>query len=136
MLDVSKRDVLINRLIKKNILVIDDDGLVTRTICELLKRHGYYVDSASDGYTAIDKTDEEDFDLIIADIRMPNIDGVETIKRIRELSAKRGKPKVPVVFITGYADAEINNEARKIGEIIFKPFDMNSFIDKISKYIE
>jgi len=85
---------LIEKLSKKNILVIDDDGLITRTLCNLLKREGYYASGTESSFEAIEETEDTDYDLIIADIRMPEIDGVETINRIEALSKEHNKPHV------------------------------------------
>lgn len=126
---------LIDKLARKNILVIDDDGLITRTLCELLNRAGYYANASQDGFSAIDKTQEAVFDLIIADIKMPDIDGVQTIKRIREIARAKKRPNIPVIFITGYPSSEIVAEAKKLGEVIPKPFETNDFLNKVAKYI-
>ena len=70
---------------KKNILVIDDDGMIVKTIGSLLKREGYVVDISETGQQAIEKIRTVDFNLIITDIRMPQMDGIETISCIRKI---------------------------------------------------
>jgi len=126
---------LIDKLLKKNILIIDDDGSITKTLCELLKRAGHYADASQNGSDAIDKTEEAVFDLIICDIKMPDMDGVQTVKRMKALSKAKKRSDVPVIFITGYADSPAVSEAKKIGEVIFKPFDTKEFLSKVAKYI-
>jgi CheY-like chemotaxis protein len=126
---------LIEKLITKNILVIDDDGLITRTLCALLKKEGYFAAGAEDSTQGAQMAEEENFDLIIADIKMPVMDGVEMIKKIKAQLRQKHKPKVPVVFITGYSDDEAVEEAKKLGEVVFKPFDTNDFLNKITKYL-
>lgn len=126
---------LIDRLIRKNILVIDDEGIITKTLCDLLKRSGYYADASEDGFDAVEKTKEEDFDLIISDIKMPGMDGVQTVKKIREASRAKNKPEPPVIFITGYADSPATIKAKELGEVILKPFDTKEFLNRVAKYI-
>ena len=126
---------LLDKLLKKNILIIDDDGMITKTLCNLLKRSGYYADASQDGLDAVDKTEDADFDLIISDIKMPQIDGIETIKRIRKAARAKNRRKVPVIFITGHADSELTAEAKKMGEVLFKPFEAKEFLDKVAKYL-
>ena len=119
----------------KKILVIDDEGLVTTSLKLLLKKSGYDVDVASDGHTAMDKVKENDFDLIISDIRMPNINGVEVVKKIREYLRQAGKSPVPEILITGYASKENLEEAQrlKVADYIYKPFNIKEFLDVVKK---
>lgn len=134
-MDMRADKPLIEKLLKKNILVIDDDGLITRTLCDLLHKAGFYTDASGNGYDAIDKTDDAVFDLIICDIKMPELDGLQTITRIREIAKAKNRPEVPVIFITGYADSDAALEAQKYGEVILKPFETKEFLLKVEKYI-
>ncbi len=111
----------------KSILVIDDEGLVTTSLKQLLKKAGYNVDIANNAQTAMNKVKENDFDLIISDIRMPKINGVEVVKEIRAYLRHAGKPSVPEILITGYADKEVFEEAQKlkVADYIYKPFNIN-----------
>lgn len=118
----------------KNILVVDDDGIVTKSLCSLLNTAGYSADASEDGFDAIEKIKDTHIDLIIIDIRMPQIDGVQTVKKIKELLKSKHKPDIPIIFITGYADSKINLEAKELGEVIFKPFDNQEFLKCITNY--
>jgi CheY-like chemotaxis protein len=113
----------------KRILVIDDEGMITKTVGGLLKRAGYITDVAKSGPEAIKKSKKSNFDLIIADIRMPQMDGIETISHIREHLRSNKKSDIPVIFITGYADSDAHIKAEKFGKIIFKPFDIKEFLE-------
>jgi CheY-like chemotaxis protein len=126
---------LIDKLLKKNILIIDDDGLITKTLCDLLKRSGYYTDASQDGLDGAQKAQAAEFDLIICDIKMPQLNGLETIKKIRHTAKANKRRAVPVLFITGYADSELTAEARKMGEVLLKPFEAKDFLDKVAKYL-
>lgn len=123
----------------KNILVIDDDYLVIRTLERYLKSFGYNIETAQSGQKALEKAEETNFDLIISDIRMPGMDGIETLKRIRESSIQHDKEKTPTIIITGYAGGdEVYRKAGELGivECIYKPFELEEFIDVIRKTLE
>jgi len=122
----------------KKILVIDDEGLVTTSLRQLLHRSGYEVDIANGGHVAMDKIKGKDFDLIISDIRMPEINGVEVIKKIREYLKQTNKPSIPEILITGYASKENLEEANqlKVAGYIYKPFNIKDFLDVVKKSLE
>jgi CheY-like chemotaxis protein len=115
----------------KNILIIDDDGLVTKSLCGLLNNAGFSADALDNGFDAIDRIKDTHIDLIVVDIRMPEINGVETVKKIKTELKARGRPDIPVVFITGYTDSKENIEAHELGKVMFKPFDNRDFLNNI-----
>ncbi|MFH1338323.1 MAG: 2-hydroxyacyl-CoA dehydratase [Candidatus Omnitrophota bacterium] len=117
----------------KKILVIDDDPLVTKTLVKYLKSCGYEIESAFSGKEAIKKVEDSLFNLIIADIRMPGMDGLETIKKLRDISQDKYKTKIPEIVITGYASEESKKEAEELGVLayIYKPFDKDEFLEAI-----
>lgn len=118
----------------KNILVIDDDGMVGKSLCGLLNQANYFAEALDNGFDAIDKIKDTHVDLIVVDIRMPGIDGVETVKKIKEILKSKNKPDIPVIFITGYADSKATLEAKELGEVLFKPFDNQDFLENITRY--
>ncbi|OGX23605.1 MAG: hypothetical protein A3J51_06710 [Omnitrophica WOR_2 bacterium RIFCSPHIGHO2_02_FULL_45_21] len=118
----------------KNILVIDDDGMVSKSLCGLLNKSGFSAEALENGFDAIDRIKDTHIDLIVVDIRMPEIGGVETVKRIKEILKAKHKPDIPVIFITGYTDSKINLEAKELGEVIFKPFDNQEFLKYMTNY--
>ena len=122
----------------KKILVIDDEGMITKTVGNLLKREGYSVEISESGIQAIDKVKSIDFDLIVADIRMPQLDGIETIQRIRQVLKELGKRQVPEILITGYADEDSYKRALnlKVADYIYKPFDTKEFLDTIKRNLD
>ncbi len=119
----------------KNILVIDDEELIIRSLTKLLQNKGFNVLVAKRGQDALIMAEEEEFGLIIADIRMPGMNGVEIVKAILEKREESKRHKTPVVFITGYADAEIEGKAKKLHPVayIYKPFDISDIIELIKK---
>jgi CheY-like chemotaxis protein len=122
----------------KKILVIDDEELITKTLLKLLSKEGYEATVVRSGKEAIEKVKETDFDLIISDVRMPEMDGVETIKKIRLYLKKTSKRLPPEVLITGYADKKKYDAAMdlKVIDYIYKPFDMSSFLQVIKKILD
>ena len=118
----------------KSILVIDDEELLTRTFTLLLERNGYQVYVAKNGQDAQVMAEEEPFDLIISDIRMPGPDGVETVKAIRA-SAEGHRRSTPVIFITGYADEKTEQQAKQLQPVayLFKPFDNAELLGLVQK---
>lgn len=121
----------------KNILIIDDEELITKSLIKLLRSQGYAASIALDGTEALRKIKSEDFDLIICDVRMPGIDGIETIKQIRSYLEKSDKKSIPEVLITGYADAEKYESAidLEVTDYLYKPFDNDEFLHIVRKTI-
>jgi CheY-like chemotaxis protein len=122
----------------KNILLIDDEELIIRSLRKLLEKNGFIVFVAKNGQDALAISEEEIFDLIIADIRMPGMNGVETMESIYENLEKRKIKKTPTVFITGYADEEIKKKAKGLKPIayIYKPFEIQELVDKVRKALQ
>ena len=121
----------------KKILVIDDEELITKSLLKFLSKEGYAVTIAKSGKEAIEKVKDIDFDLIISDVRMPDMDGIETIQQIRADLEKSNKKPVPEVLITGYADVDKYQKANEleVADYLYKPFDNNDFLRIIKKTI-
>ena len=117
----------------KRILIIDDEELVVRSLSNALKRCGYEVTFAKRSEDAIILAEEEEYDLIISDIRMPGLNGIETVRRIFESLKDRNVNKMPTIFITGYADEKLETEARSLNPkaYIHKPFDLEEFLKRV-----
>lgn len=122
---------------EKNILVIDDEKLVTKTLQKLLKREGYNAVVATNGMEAIEKIKAMDFDLIISDVKMPELDGIETIKYIRDYLKKSNRRLLPEILITGYANGDKYEKALDLEVVDYlpKPFDNKEFLQIIKKTI-
>lgn len=122
----------------KRILVIDDEELVTRSLLKLLTAAGYSVSVVASGLEALRKLKKSEFDLIISDVRMPDLDGIETIKRIRAALKEAGKKPVPEILITGYADKDKYDTAMELGivDYLYKPFDREELLEVIRQALE
>ena len=118
---------------KKKILVIDDEELLTKTFARLLGKKNYEVHVASRFEEALAIIEEKDFDLILSDIRMPGKNGVETLLEIQSSLEQKGRKQVPVIFLTGFADKKIEEEALALKPVayIFKPFDTPKLLEII-----
>ena len=66
---------------------------------------------------------------------MPDIDGVETIENIKEITRSKERADIPVVFITGYADIEPIEKAKQLGEVVIKPFDLLDFLNRVKEQV-
>jgi len=117
----------------KNILVIDDDRQVLISLERLFKKEGYEVICASSGKEALEWIEKRDFGLVIVDIRMPDLDGIETVRKIKEIRSNKSKPAIPVVFITGYSDVVAIDKAKQYGEVVLKPFDLVEFLNCVKQ---
>lgn len=122
----------------KKILVVDDDKLILGTLKRLLKREGYDVSTAQSGYEALEKVKNETFELIITDIRMPGLDGIETLKEIRKYLADTDKDYIPELVITGYDNDDNSRRANelKIAGYITKPFDLKELLSNVENHIK
>jgi len=122
----------------KSILIIDDDKLIAITLKRLLTREGYSVITALSGIRALALIQRYDFDLIMSDIKMPNMDGIETVKKIRKYLAENNKKPIPEIFITAYAKEDIYQKALELNAsgYIQKPFDIKTLLQTTKKAIE
>ncbi len=116
---------------KKSILIVDDD-IAHRTMLRILLDWEYQIHEADSGTAAIDKIEDHPVDLIIMDVRMPGISGLEALESIKTLN-----PKIPVVMMTAYGSSKASDEARKKGAFDFltKPFDFDELRQTIEKAV-
>lgn len=123
---------------KKKILVVDDEELLTKTFSILLeKKLGHEVRVARGGQDAVEMAETQNFDLILCDIRMPGIDGVETLKRLRGIFRQRQIPCPPEIVMTGYADTAKEKEVQELAPAAYlvKPFDNGVLIEQVRKLL-
>lgn len=122
---------------EKKILIADDDSSVVDALCHLLKKNNanYHVEVAYDGYETLIKAGDFKPDLLILDIRMPRIDGLEICHRLRQ--DKTITPGIKILAITGHSemydrDVVLENGAN---EYLLKPFDSKSIIQYVEKLL-
>ena len=121
----------------KKILVIDDEEILIKTFSHLLEKQGYEVLFALRGPDAMALAEAEDFDLVLSDIRLPGQNGVEIVRNIYELLKKEKRNCPAVIFITGYADQDLERQAKELNPIAFlsKPFDTLKLLKLIKEKI-
>ena len=118
---------------KANILVIDDETIVHESCNRILTEEGYRVDSAYTGQEGFAKMEEEPYDLVITDLKMPGISGMEALKKIKD-----DNPDAGIIMITGYSTAETAVEAMKLGAFDYlpKPFTPDELTTVVAKALE
>src|SRR5450432_3371155 len=108
-----------------SILIIDDEKSIRKTLTEILSYEGYKIDEASDGEEGLKKFKDKNYDLVLCDIKMPKLDGIEFLERAREIN-----DEVPIIIISGHGNIETAVEAVKKGayDYISKPPDLNRML--------
>jgi CheY-like chemotaxis protein len=119
--------------IKAKILVIDDEKFIQEGCNRILTGEGYDVETSYTGQEGFKKMEEESYDLVITDLMMPGISGMEALKKI-----KKNDPDIGVIIITGYPTPETAVEAIKLGAFDYlpKPFTPDELISVVNKAIE
>jgi CheY-like chemotaxis protein len=120
-------------LTNKRVLVVDDEDSLIFTCVEELEQEGFEARGVKDGNQAIDLYKKEGFDLVLADLKMPGMDGMELLKAIMEYD-----PEASVVIMTAYGTVDIAVEALRSGarEFITKPFDIGALVTKLRTVLE
>ena len=108
-----------------DILIIDDEKAIRKTLTEILSFEGYKVDEAADGEEGLKKFRDKTYDLVLCDIKMPKLDGIEFLQKAGEVN-----PDVPIIMISGHGNIETAVEAVKKGayDYISKPPDLNRLL--------
>jgi DNA-binding NtrC family response regulator len=116
--------------LKAKVLLVDDETDFLNTLAERLEARGLKVNTASSGEDAVTKVDNQSFDLIVLDLAMPGIDGLETLKRI-----KAKQPDAEIIMLSGQGSIKTSIEAMKLGaeDFIEKPVNITELLDKISE---
>jgi two-component system response regulator HydG len=115
---------------KPTILVVDDNQDLLETFAMILKRRGYHVQTAVNGLSAVDKFKKQNFDVTLMDIVMPEMNGVDAFKKIKEI-----QPGAPIILMTAYSDEEMLQSAKDEGvlQIIHKPIRIDQLIELINE---
>ncbi len=112
------------------ILVIEDEASIRRVLVKILteENSNYQVEEAVDGLAGIEKIKKEDYDLVLCDIKMPKMDGVEVLE-----AAKKIKPEIPIVMISGHGDLDTAVNTMRLGafDYISKPPDLNRLLNTV-----
>ncbi len=112
------------------ILVIEDEAAIRRVLVKILseENNAYQVEEAEDGLIGIEKIKKDDFDLVLCDIKMPKMDGVEVLEAVKKI-----KPEIPIVMISGHGDLDTAVNTMRMGafDYISKPPDLNRLLNTV-----
>ena len=112
------------------ILVIEDEAAIRRVLIKILseENESYQVEEAEDGLVVIEKVKNDDYDLILCDIKMPKMDGVEVLEAVKKI-----KPEIPIVMISGHGDLDTAVNTMRLGafDYISKPPDLNRLLNTV-----
>ena len=115
------------------ILLAEDDNDMRRFLAKALEKAGYEVTAFDNGSSAYERLREEPFSLLLTDIVMPEMDGIELARRATELD-----PDLKVMFITGFAAVALNpdSKAPKDARILSKPFHLRELVEEVGKMLQ
>ena len=116
----------------QRILLAEDDEDMRRFLVKALEKAGYDVISSGNGLEAYERLKEEPFTLLLTDIVMPEMDGIELARKAAELD-----PDLKIMFITGFAAVALNpdNQAPKDAKILSKPFHLRDLVDQVERML-
>jgi DNA-binding NtrC family response regulator len=116
--------------LEKSVLVVDDELLIRDLLYDFFLEKGYKVAVADSGAAALDKLAKQTFDVLLVDLKMPSMDGIELIKEVR-----KKKIETPVVIITGFPSLETALEAlrQRVHDYIIKPFNINQLFATVRR---
>jgi DNA-binding NtrC family response regulator len=118
-----------------DILIIEDEAAIRRVLTKILSEESdaYNVHEAEDGLVGIEKIKKDDFDLVLCDIKMPKMDGVEVLEAIKKI-----KPEIPVVMISGHGDLDTAVNTMRLGafDYISKPPDLNRLLNTVRNALD
>jgi DNA-binding response OmpR family regulator len=116
-----------------SILIVDDEESIRNILSRRLKSEGYYCETAADGIEALSKASKKNFDLVLTDIKMPMMSGIEMLSRIQT-----EHPDISVLMITAVVDTKTAVEAMKMGayDYVTKPFDLDDLNIRVKRALE
>lgn len=117
------------------ILIIEDEAAIRRVLTKILveENDGYQVEEAEDGAVGLEKIKATDYDLVLCDIKMPKLDGVELLEAVKKI-----KPEIPMVMISGHGDMETAINTMRLGafDYISKPPDLNRLLNTVRNAVD
>ena len=117
------------------ILVIEDEAAIRRVLTKILSEENdsYQVEDAQDGLQGLEKIKNNDYDLVLCDIKMPKMDGVEVLEAVKKI-----KPEIPIVMISGHGDMETAIQTMRLGafDYISKPPDLNRLLNTVRNALD
>ena len=123
--------IIPSHLPKRRIILAEDDESMRGFLERALDRAGYEVTSFGNGADAYERLKIEPFTLLLTDIVMPRMDGIELARRATELD-----PDLKVMFITGFAAVTLNNDPPKDARVLSKPFHLRDLVREVDRLLE
>lgn len=124
-----------NQFYMSHILIIEDEAAIRRVLKKIIEEENdtYKVSEAEDGLSGIEMVKDHDFDLILCDIKMPKMDGVEVLEKTKKI-----KPEIPVVMISGHGDLDTAVNTMRLGafDYISKPPDLNRLLNTVRNALD
>ncbi|GER66357.1 sporulation initiation phosphotransferase F [Weizmannia acidilactici] len=117
---------------KPNILIVDDQFGIRILLTEVLQKEGYETFQAANGAQALDLAANREIDLVLLDMKIPGMNGIEILKRLKEM-----KPDIRVIIMTAYGELDMIEEAKDFGALnhFAKPFDIDDIREAVQKYL-
>ena len=119
----------------QKILIIEDEAAIRRVLTKILSEENetYQVEDAEDGIIGLEKIKNNDYDLVLCDIKMPKMDGVEVLEAVKKI-----KPEIPMVMISGHGDMETAIQTMRLGafDYISKPPDLNRLLNTVRNALD
>ncbi len=112
------------------VLLVDDEVVFTTNMSKILSRRGFEVKAVNDGESAIEAIEDEEFDVVVLDLRMPGTDGIAALKVM-----KRKRPLLEVIILTGHGSVESGIQGMNLGafDYAMKPIQINVLREKIEE---
>ncbi len=112
------------------VLIVDDEDDFRETIVKRLNARKILAEGAASGIKALEVLKDKDFDVIVLDVKMPEMDGIETLRHIKKM-----KPEIEVIMLTGHASVEFGLKGMQLGafDYVMKPAPLNELLDTISQ---
>mgnify|MGYP003589976620 CR=1 FL=1 len=112
------------------VLIVDDEDDFRETIVKRLNARKIQAEGAASGIKALDVLKEKDFDVMVLDVKMPDMDGIETLRHVKKM-----KPEIEVIMLTGHASVEFGIKGMQLGafDYVMKPAPLNELLDTIGQ---
>ena len=113
---------------KNKLLLVDDEKIMLKYLSKFLIKQGFDITTAMNGEDALEKIKNQDFIMVLLDVLMPGMDGIETLKEIKKI-----KPMTEVIMLTGHASVQVAIKGMQLGafDYLMKPFDRDELVGKL-----
>ncbi|HWO42726.1 MAG TPA: response regulator [Candidatus Eisenbacteria bacterium] len=121
---------LTGKTMTEKILIVEDEIITRKGLCELLRQEGYDVSEARDGAQAVEIIKRRRFDLVISDVAMPKLDGIQLVEYLRSVS-----PHTSIILLTGYLSAATAESLSSFVEVVEKPVALDALLSVVQRIL-